>query len=210
MTLAKTDKKGNGDSLPIIGLTGGIGAGKSVVSRVLRTMGYYVYDCDSEAKRIMQSSPEVKESLTTWFGEECYFPDGTLNRQYLASFLFATNGVLHRGKVNILVHRLVREDVERRSREVCGNSTPVFVESAILYTSQLYRFCRNIWLVDAPEDLRFERALKRGGIDERSIRERMKAQQYEFDRLPGEKVEVIDNSGEVSIILQIRELLNFR
>lgn len=187
----------------LIGLTGGIGAGKSVVARVLRTKGFQVYDCDLRAKMLMEDSHDLREGLVSRFGSDCYGRNGSLNRTFLSRRIFSSDE--ERGWLNALVHEAVREDL----REWCRNREHEvkFVESAILHTSGLDAVCSRIWLVTAPEEIRFQRAIQRGGIDGENIQARMKAQEDEFKSLPVSKVEILDNSGMNSLIRRIDRLL---
>lgn len=198
---------------PIIGITGGIGSGKSVVSRILRLQGYEVYDCDSEARLIMERSAEIRESLTERFGKEAVNHDGTLNRRHIADRVFGNSEELK--WLNSIVHKAVREDVARR-RELKSEgdlslpddvSAPLFVESAILATSGLSGMCSEIWLVDAPEEVRLERAMGRDGAARQEIMRRMAAQRKETDALAEYRVCRIDNSGGRSLLGQIDRLL---
>lgn len=180
-------------SYEVIGITGGIGAGKSVVSRILRLKGYPVYDCDSEARSLMESSEEILAALQGRFGEECILECGGLNRGYIASRVF--NDAEELTWLNALVHGAVREDV-RDWVEVHASAGKeiLFVESAILYTSGLDKMCERIWLVTAPEEMRLERAMQRGGASEEDLRRRIESQRMEFDALPAGKVSEIENS----------------
>lgn len=198
---------------PIIGITGGIGSGKSVVSRILRLQGYEVYDCDSEARLIMERSAEIRESLTERFGKEAVNHEGTLNRRHIADKVFGNSEELK--WLNSIVHKAVREDVARR-RELKSEgdlslpddvSAPLFVESAILATSGLAGMCSEIWLVDAPEEVRLERAMGRDGVARQEIMRRMAAQRKETDALAEYRVCRIDNSGGRSLLGQIGRLL---
>ncbi len=186
----------------IIGLTGGIGSGKSVVSRILRLKGYPVYDCDSEAKHIMSVSRKILDSLCERFGEECVNEDGSLNRKHLSCRVFNNKEDL--AWLNALVHSEVRTDFNEWVHKRGG---VCFVESAILHTSHLDESCREIWLVEAPEDIRFYRAMQRGGIEETDLRLRMKTQTEEFQGLDKEKVRIIRNYGDNSLLGQISGLL---
>ena len=161
-----------------IGITGGIGSGKSVVSRMLRLRGYDVYDCDLEAKRIMDESEEVLKALNGRFGDEVCAAGGPINRPQLARHVFSSDQ--HRLWLNSLVHRLVKDDVRgwrgrlrQAGREVC------YVESAILASSGLAAMCDEVWLVTAPEEERIARVMARDGADEKHIRERIRSQQQE-------------------------------
>lgn len=188
----------------LIGVTGGIGAGKSVVSRILRLKGFPVYDCDSRAKDLMDSSEEILKALALHFGEEVIKNDGSLDRVLIASLVFSLDD--ERLWLNKLVHGAVREDLMMWKSEC--DAELCFVESAIMISSGLDLLCDKIWVIEAPVELRKDRALKRGGVTEENLDLRIKAQRMEIDALPSEKVERIENSEESSLLLQIERLLN--
>ncbi|MDE7116395.1 MAG: dephospho-CoA kinase [Muribaculaceae bacterium] len=187
----------------LVGITGGIGAGKSVVSRILRLKGYRVYDCDSRAKELMTGSEEIIAALRERFGESCVLADGSLDRKLISSRVFSVEE--ERIWLNRLVHAAVRKDLDIWRKT--GKDTLCFVESAIIATSGLDRMCDSIWLVESPEKLRIRRALGRGGITEKDLMQRIRTQQSEFDMLPPDKTKRISNSGDSSLIEQIDILL---
>ena len=114
----------------IIAITGGIGSGKSVVSQVLRVAGYPVYDCDSNAKLIMDKDEEMQKQLADSFGSDVVV-NGVIQRKVLASLVFADRNKLE--KLNAIVHPAVRRDIKRW--EETQKSDVVFVETAILKES---------------------------------------------------------------------------
>ena len=185
----------------MIGICGGIGSGKSVVSRILRLRGDAVYDCDLEAKRIMDSSDEVLTALNGRYGDDVCPAGGPICRPELSRRVFSSDE--ERLWLNSLVHRLIREDVERwhslcmaEGRERC------FVESAILASSGLAAMCGEIWLVTASEEVRVERVMQRDSLSEDAIRSRIRSQREE-ERLvmaSGIPVRIIDNSGTVPLL----------
>lgn len=187
--------------MKLIGITGGIGAGKSVVSRILRLKSFPVYDCDLEARRLMESSAMIKETLCRDLGMECVRDDGSLDRGFIAAKVFSDADALAR--LNRLVHGTVREDVVRWAQ---GRSV-AFVESAILHTSELDMMCAEVWVVSAPAELRMKRALERGGIAEEDISRRMESQKGEISSLPADRVRIIINDGEATLLGQIESLL---
>lgn len=187
----------------IVGITGGIGAGKSVVSRILRLKGFEVYDCDHHARRIMNADGVVKVALIDRYGEECYLGDGSLNKAFLADKIFKEDK--ERLWVNSLVHSAVKDDFSEKIG--CDEHEIVFLESAIIATSGLDKICSEIWLVEADDDVRLCRAFERGGIEPADIRRRMDAQRKEFDSLPDSKVRIIKNTGKESLLSQIENLL---
>ena len=98
-----------------LGITGGIGSGKSVVSKVLRLMGIPVYDCDSKAKELMRNDPDLRKSLIGIAGKDVYNDDGGINVKYLSSFLFSDKG--NRALVDSVVHPCVKSDFLRWTDE---------------------------------------------------------------------------------------------
>ena len=186
----------------LIGLTGSIGAGKSIVSRILRILGYEVYDCDSQAKEIMERSAVIREALCNRWGTECFNGYGRLNRKFIAERAFRNSD--EREWLNSLVHAEVRRDVSEwgLKRDIC------FVEAAILASSGLAEFCEEIWLVTAPESLRLQRAFLRGGISMEDLRRRNASQEAETDLLQGHRIMRINNSEGASLLVQIKDLIN--
>lgn len=164
--------------MKLIGLTGGIGTGKSTVARILRLRGYEVYDCDLEAKRLMDESMEVRRSLRDRWGEEIYSARGELDRRKVAQYVFADRR--EKAWLDSLVHGLVRDDVKRwaATRTDYSHDT-VFVESAILFTSGLADMCQEVWEVTAPLDIRVERVMKRSGLTREQALARIEAQKEE-------------------------------
>lgn len=164
--------------MKLIGLTGGIGTGKSTVARILRLSGYEVYDCDLEAKRLMDESMEVRRSLRDRWGEDIYSARGELDRRKVAQYVFADRR--EKAWLDNLVHGLVRDDVKRwaATRTDYSHDT-VFVESAILFTSGLADMCQEVWEVTAPLDIRLERVMKRSGLAREQALARIDAQKEE-------------------------------
>lgn len=188
----------------MIGICGGIGSGKSVVSRILRLRGEAVYDCDLEAKRIMDSSAEVLSALYERYGDAVCPAGGPICRRELARRVFGSNE--ERLWLNSLVHRLVREDVAAwhdLNREV--GLGRCYVESAILASSGLAEMCDEIWVVTASEEIRLARIKVRDSLDEESIRKRILSQQKEEKLIAdsGIPVRIIDNSGFIPVLQQI-------
>lgn len=183
----------------IIGLTGGIGSGKSVIARILRCNGLTVYDCDSEAKKLMANDFEVKEKLIGCLGPEVFLNDGTLNKQWIAGKIFSDFS--YRDEVNAIVHQAVREDIIKNARK--NNKFPLFIESAILATARLVNFCQQIWVVTAPKELRIERVAGRDGLKREEILKRIDAQDKEFENLPHDKVLEIENDGNTPVLYKV-------
>lgn len=184
----------------IILITGGIGSGKSVVSRILRLSGHIVVDTDMVARLLIDSNQELRRLIIDRWGNDAYCARG-LNRQFVADRIF--NDSDERRWLNARVHPRVCREVERISS---GADGPVFVECAIPVTSGLSAGADVIWLVSAPEEVRIERACRRDSSDADSIRKRIRTQDAEFAALPPDKVCVIDNDG-APLLPQITRLL---
>ena len=188
----------------IIGIAGGIGAGKSVVCRLLRIRGYEVYDCDIKAKELMALEPLASE-IASLLGAEAFTDNGALDRGYVASRIFSDAEV--RRQLNALVHSAVVNDVER----IAGTMTAkdlLFVESAVMVTSGLDELASQIWVVDAPVDLRIRRVLARNPeLNEEDILRRMQTQEKELEAIEEFKRREICNSGEISLLRQVDALL---
>lgn len=183
----------------LIGLTGGIGTGKSTVARILRLRGYEVYDCDLEAKRLMDESLEVRRSLRDRWGEEIYSARGELDRRKVAEYVFADRR--EKAWLDSLVHGLVRDDVKRwaATRTDYSHDT-VFVESAILFTSGLADMCQEVWEVTAPLDIRLERVMKRSGLTREQALARIDAQKEEQKICQSRHTRQIVNDGATPLL----------
>ena len=180
-----------------IGITGGIGSGKSYVSNLLRQkFGIPVYDCDKEAKRLTAEDEEIRQRLIALVGPEV-FAGGGLNKQLLADYLFAD--VEHASAVNAIIHPIVLLDFEKWAADN-GQQTTVGLESAILYESGFNASVDYVLFVDAPEDVRLRRAMLRDNASEAQIRARMKMQRPELHRLQADFI--IDNSTDDDTRLQ--------
>lgn len=185
-----------------IGITGGIGSGKSVVSQLLCLMGIPVYGCDIEAKRLMSQSEEIRAELVRIVGDKVYGSDGQLDRNYLAAYMFGNAN--HVAQINRIVHPCVRADfrqwVEQADKDV------VAVESAILFEAGMDADVDAVWVVSAPKEIRLQRAVLRDKASEESIRRRMRNQCSDAEYR--ERADVtIYNDGIHSLISQVRECL---
>lgn len=154
-----------------IGITGGIGSGKSTVCRLFAERGIAVYDCDGAARRLMEEDAALRLGIEKRFGAESY-ADGTLNRAFLAARIFGDAAA--RTALEKLVHPAVIADFERWCEAQEGPY--VVLESAILFEAGLDRRVDRVVAVLAPAALRLERAVRRDGADPEAIRRRMAAQ----------------------------------
>lgn len=141
-----------------IGVTGGIGVGKSIVCRMFGVLGIPVYDADTRAKWVMQHDAALKKELQEAFGEETYNSQGQLNRTYLASVVFNNQERLN--MLNALVHPHVGADFDQWA---AGNAGAPYLikEAALMFESESWRQLDEIIVVSAPLDVRLKRLLKR-------------------------------------------------
>lgn len=184
-------------------ITGGIGAGKSVVSRALRVMGYEVFDCDSEAKIIMDSDDEIKRRLSSEISSSAVSPDGSIDRSLISSIVFSDPTKLV--ALNAIVHQAVRNRISDWQKEP-HSADRLFVETAILYQSGLDAMVDDVWEVVAPEEIRILRVMERNNCDRRNVIERIKSQSFLPDT-PHPAVHIIDNDGFTPILPRILALL---
>jgi dephospho-CoA kinase len=183
-----------------IGLTGGIGTGKSIVAQVFKLLGISVYVSDIEAKRLMVESSEIRSQLIEKFGSGVYNKDLSLNRKYLSDIIFNNPQALK--DVNAIVHPVVRNDFQTWSEK--QHSQYVIQESAILFDTGLYKSFDKIISVTADEKLRIQRVKDRDGVNTGLVKERIKNQLDE--RVKIEKSDyVIYNNSEL-ILPQIIEI----
>ena len=154
-----------------IGVTGGIGSGKSTVCELLRDRGVAVYDSDSRAKQLMAESEALREQLTATFGAECYNADG-LDRAFLASKVFGNEEALQ--QLNSIVHPAVRADFQTWAEQ--QSSPYVVLESAILFEAGFETEVDATLAVMAPMSMRLERTMARDGVDKESVMRRMEHQ----------------------------------
>ena len=188
----------------LIAVTGGIGSGKSVVCRVLRTLGYPVFDCDSEARAIMDSDRSIHGRLCSAISADVV-RDGVIDRRLLASIVFADAAKLD--TLNAIVHGAVRDRLAQWHGSHSGHA--VFVETAIFFQSGLNRMTGAEWRVTAPEDVRIHRVMLRNGLSADEVRSRIKAQ--DFKAAPDEPrpplTEII-NDGRRAVLPQILAAIN--
>jgi dephospho-CoA kinase len=141
-----------------IGITGGIGVGKSIVCRMFQVLGIPVYDADTRAKWVMQYDLALKQELQEAFGEDTYTTEGQLNRAYLASVVF--NNQERLSLLNALVHPHVGTDFEKWAAAY-PNAPYLIKEAALMFESESWRQMDEIIVVSAPLEIRLERLLKR-------------------------------------------------
>ena len=188
--------------MTVVGLTGGIGSGKSTVSRLLEVMKIPVYIADSESKRLTETSQVIREKLTEKFGKDLYI-NGKLNKTLLASLIFGNEK--NRIFVNSIIHPVVRNDFEQWKKQ--NSQYPVAViETAILFETGYFKFVDISVTVAAPEDLRIRRVENREGWTRAGILSRMQSQFTEEEKVRRSDY-VIYNDDKQALIPQVEKFL---
>lgn len=187
-----------------VGLTGGIGAGKSLVASIFEELGYKVFHSDKVAKELMHSDPDVKKAIIALLGDSAY-RNGTLDRAYVARRIFDDKDL--REKVNQIVHPATRSAFNKFIDQSDGANSIVFNEAAILFETGAYKNFDKVILVSAPEDLRIDRVIKRDGSSKDEIQKRISSQWD--DRKKSELADfVIVNDEKQPLLKQIEEVLS--
>ncbi|HNP32612.1 MAG TPA: dephospho-CoA kinase [Flavobacterium sp.] len=162
----------------VIGLTGGIGSGKTLVANYLQSLGYPVYIADDEAKKIMNTN-EVVQAVSLTFGKEIIEND-TIDREKLSKLVFNNPDKLK--KLNAIVHPLVKNDFDEWLKN--HNNFPfVFKEAAILFESGSYKFCYAVITVTSPLETRLQRVIERDKTDRESVLKRIQNQWSDEQRI---------------------------
>ena len=179
-----------------IGITGGIGSGKSYVSRLLEARGYEVYDCDSAAKRLIAHSPFIRRRLTALIGPHTYLANGSLNKGAVAEFLLAS--AENANAVDRIVHPAVFNDFVKSGLN--------WMESAIIYESGIYRLVDRVIVVTAPEELRIQRVMARDNISREKVLEWMGRQWPQEEIRQRADYEIV-NDGQADIEQQLNNII---
>lgn len=187
--------------MKLIAITGGIGCGKSVVSTVLKAMGYYVYDTDSRASLLMDEDSAIHARLVAEIHERAVV-DGQIDRRLIASVVFSDASKL--AALNAIVHANVLADLRNWCVEHSARCDKLFVECAIPYESGLHRMVDEMWEVTAPHAVRVRRVMMRGaGMSEAEVLGRIKAQESTVVTERHAHVSIITNDDVTPVLPQI-------
>lgn len=191
----------------VIGLTGGIGSGKTTIANYFAEMGVPLYIADDEAKKVMQSE-KIVEQIKTTFGNSI-FENEILNRSKLAEIVFNDKDKL--AQLNAIVHPAVKEDFEFWLQQNEMHKYVIY-EAAILFESGRYKECDVIITVTAPEEIRIERVVKRDNTTREQVLSRMKMQWNDEKRISLSNF-VINNSNlkiAKEEVVKILKILNIK
>ena len=193
--------------MKVIGLTGGIGAGKSTVTNYLRKQGYLVIDADAIAHQITEKGSPALKKIALCFGEEVLYEDGSLNRKKLAAFVFSDEEKKRQLEqlTTVEVVYIIKTQLEDLRKK--GKQDIVFVDAPLLFETGADKLTDMVWLVDADMEARISRVMDRDGTSREAVVSRV---QNQMDSSEKKKLsaEIIDNSkGKEELYQQIEYLL---
>ena len=187
----------------IIAITGGIGSGKSVVSTILRKLGYHVYDCDSRAKALIDTDASIHQLLRQQIHPDAVATDGTVNRPLISKIVFSDPQALAR--LNQITHTAVLADIQRwTARHSCQQK--LFIETAIPVTSGIYNNVDQIWQVEAPAPIRIQRVQRRSNLTPAQIQARIQSQSPDLLPLTTPNLHPLYNDSTHPLLPQIHSL----
>jgi dephospho-CoA kinase len=185
-----------------IGITGGIGSGKSTVCQIFAKMGVPIYSADLQAREIMNTDTKLVKALKKEFGAAIYGDDGVLIRPNLAAIVFGDKAKVE--KLNALVHPAVKEDFRQWAQKQT-NCPYVIKEAALMFESESYKDLDYVITVTAPKELRILRVVERDGSKRADVIKRMDNQLSEKERI--ERADfIIKNDGTHLLIPQVMDL----
>ena len=189
--------------MKIIGLTGGIGSGKSTVAQIFKSLGIPVYESDEKARHLMNTDPGLKHDIIQLFGTTAY-TDQELDRNYIAEKVFNNKTLLE--KLNAIVHPAVKRDAMLWAAAPENMKAPyVLKESAILFEENLVDELTAVILVVASEAARIGRVMKRDNIPEEKVKARMQHQWPDSKKIPLADY-VIFNDDDRSLLEQVTDI----
>jgi dephospho-CoA kinase len=182
-----------------IGITGGIGSGKTTICKIFETLNIPIYYADDRAKWLMTNDNTVKNAVIENFGDNAYLPDGQLDRAYIANIVFQNQAKL--SVLNNIVHPAVQEDGENWFSQH-KNAPYAIKEAALLVESGGYKHLDKLIVVTAPVALRIERVMQRDRASEADVRARMAKQMPEEEKVKFADF-IIENDGEKLLLPQV-------
>ncbi len=196
------------NNVKIIGITGGIGSGKSTVSKFIEERGFIVINSDIKAKSLYLENPDLKNELIKEFGEQFYLPDGNINKSFIENIIFGEDdeSKIKLNKLNRLVHPLViQSNIDEIDQLVEDGEKTIFVESALIFEIGMEDAYDYIISVYANPEIALKRAISRTGATKEQIEKRIKSQLS-----PEEKKKkadfVINNNGTLE---ELKKATNF-
>ena len=184
-----------------VGITGGIGTGKTTICAIFETLGIPIYSADERAKSIMTSNPEVKQRINSLLGEEAYFKNGRLNRAYISSVVF--NNKTRLNALNKIVHPAVAKD--GHAWHEAQTTAYTLKEAALLVESGSYKDVDVLILVVSPLELRIKRVVARDKCSREDVLKRIAQQLSDEEKMKYAHF-IIDNDEKTPLIKQILKI----
>ena len=191
----------------IIGLTGGIGSGKSTVSEILKNKGYTVLNADDIGKKVTAKDEPLLRLLVKEFGIEIIQEDGTLDRRLLANLAFGDRTKTNRLNELVQTAILCRAVEEFHKLSLSGQDKAMFFEVPLLFEAGWDKYMQQVWVVTAPEDVRMERVAVRDGLTEDEIRARIQLQMSEEEKMERADVVIENDGGMAKLMAQVEKAI---
>ena len=194
--------------MKIIGLTGGIGSGKSTVTDYLISRGFHVLDADKISREIVMPGSEMLIQLTDVFGKEIILEDGNLNRKKLGSIVFSDpenmkilDGLMHTEILEVIHERIIKIRGEAAGLPTSQNRKAIFIDAPLLFETGLDQSVNEIWVIDTDEETRIKRIMERDGLQREEILKRIHSQMSRKEKNKRADV-ILDNSGDLEKLYQ--------
>ncbi|TVQ78854.1 MAG: dephospho-CoA kinase [Flavobacteriales bacterium] len=185
----------------IVGITGGIGSGKTTVAKIFEKMGIPIYIADEKSRERTATDPRIKSYIQETYGDELFDSDGSLKRKALGEIVFPDKDKLK--ALNEVIHPIVAEDFKEWLAQ--QNAPYILKEAAVLFESGTYNDCDYIIVVIAPRELRIKRVMERSGLTREEIESRMNHQWSDDDKIALSDF-VIRNGEDDALMPQIFEI----
>lgn len=186
-----------------IGITGGIGSGKTTICKVFETLGIPVFYADTVAKQIMVTDRILIQGVKDAFGLDSYSAEGVLNNKHIAGIVF--NDAAELAKLNELVHPAVFRAFDQWVQQVPESAPYILKEAALLFESESYKMCDQNILVIAPQDTKIRRVMERDGVSAELVKARMDKQFSDEEKIKLAD-HIIYNNETDSLIIQVTKL----
>lgn len=186
----------------IIGLTGGIGSGKSTVAKLFETMGCAIYNSDDRAKELY-FKPIIMQAVIELLGTEAYVNETVINKDFISKKVFTDTKLLH--QLNDIIHPAVKEDFIQFKSKFPLN-TIIIKESALLFETGIYKDLNYTILVTAPVNLKIERVMKRNSVSKSDIEKRIHAQWTDEQKISLANA-IIVNDNDTALIPQVISII---
>ncbi len=187
----------------IVGLTGGIGSGKTTVAKLLEVMGCAIYNSDERAKEVYYE-PDVKKQVIHLLGKEAYLTDHEINKTFISSKVFSDTDLLH--QLNSIIHPAVKTDFIRFTDQFAAGKI-IIKESAILFETGIYKDLDKTILVTAPVDVKMKRVMSRSSLTAEEVEKRIHAQ-WDDEKKSAMANFIINNDGSMALIPQALQIIS--